>query len=193
MSTENTCSFKHTLGMFRGPSSPIMTQGLYCPHLTQVAPNCYSLRLSLLGRCAALNHEPLRCAGCTAGAPRGCSIPSAPLLNAGAMGGNQGDSSPAAWRVQWDCQLSGLRDLNQSVPAVRAESLHWLDWYQAQFGFQGLRIDAMGHVPAVRTRPETLNPGPLRIDAMGHVPAVCSRPETLDSGNMLTGAWRGPA
>ena len=57
--------------------------------------------------------------------------------------------------MQWDCQLSGLRDLNQSVPAVRAESLHWLDWYQAQFGFQGLRIDAMGHVPAVHTRPGT--------------------------------------
>ena len=74
------------------------------------------------------------------------------------MSSSQGDATPAAWRVQWDCQLSGLRDLNQSVPAVRAEALHWLDWYQAQFGFQGLRIDAMGHVPAVRGWPETLNP-----------------------------------
>ena len=70
-----------------------------------------------------------------------------------ATASNQGDAAPAAWRVQWDCQLSGLRDLNQSVPAVRAESLHWLQWYQAQFGFQGLRIDAMGHVPAVRSGP----------------------------------------
>ncbi|KAK9845225.1 hypothetical protein WJX81_000502 [Elliptochloris bilobata] len=77
-----------------------------------------------------------------------CSIPSVPILSPGASGPNQADASEASWRVQWDCQLAGLRDLDQSAPGVRAESLHWLDWYQAQFGFQGMRIDAMGHVNA---------------------------------------------
>ena len=30
------------------------------------------------------------------------------------------------------------------------ESRHWLAWYQDQFKFNGMRIDAMGHVPPVR-------------------------------------------
>jgi hypothetical protein len=61
-------------------------------------------------------------------------------------------AGPVNWRAQWECQLSGLRDLNQSMAAVGDESRHWLAWYQDQFKFQGMRIDAMGHVPPVRLR-----------------------------------------
>lgn len=61
-------------------------------------------------------------------------------------------AGPVNWRAQWECQLSGLRDLNQSMAAVGAESRHWLAWYQDQFKFQGMRVDAMGHVPPVRLR-----------------------------------------
>lgn len=68
----------------------------------------------------------------------------------GPIDGNQSSESGREWRVQWDCQLSGLPDLNQTNPAVRSQSLHWLQWYQQQFQFHGLRIDAMGHVPPVR-------------------------------------------
>lgn len=58
--------------------------------------------------------------------------------------------SAAEWRAQWECRLSGLPDLDQRDEAVQNETLHWLDWYFAQFHFDGMRVDAMGHVDPVR-------------------------------------------
>ena len=86
-----------------------------------------------------------------AGCSPTCDIPDAPTSPSGAA---KPARSAAEWRAQWECQLSGLPDLDQKDEAVQNETLHWLDWYFYQFRFDGMRVDAMGHVDPVR------GPGP---------------------------------
>ena len=58
-----------------------------------------------------------RTARCIAGCGPYCQIP----------------TTNPSYRQQWDCFLSGLPDLNQSLPFVRDQLANWIKWMLPQF------------------------------------------------------------
>ena len=55
------------------------------------------------------------------------------------------------------CRLSGLPDLNHTQPKVREALVNWTQWYMDTYSFEGVRIDAVGHIPPVRNGLEELH------------------------------------
>ncbi|EFN56269.1 hypothetical protein CHLNCDRAFT_30901, partial [Chlorella variabilis] len=47
---------------------------------------------------------------------------------------------------QWHCQLSGLPDLNQSIPYVREMFADYIQWILSQYSVHMLRLDAAGSI-----------------------------------------------
>ncbi|KAL4459197.1 hypothetical protein ABPG75_014062 [Micractinium tetrahymenae] len=52
----------------------------------------------------------------------------------------------ATLEQRWDCELSGLPDLNQSHPYVRQQLASWVKTMQGQLSIHLLRLDAAGNV-----------------------------------------------
>ncbi|CAL6085232.1 1 [Hexamita inflata] len=53
------------------------------------------------------------------------------------------------WNDQWqvqNCRLCNLPDLNQNNQFVHDELIHWAQWYQQKFNFDGFRIDTVRHI-----------------------------------------------
>lgn len=54
------------------------------------------------------------------------------------------------WNNQWqveNCRLADLPDLNQDHPWVRKYLQDWISWIVKKYGFDGIRIDTIPHVP----------------------------------------------
>lgn len=53
-------------------------------------------------------------------------------------------------RQNTDCRLSGLPDLNHTVPEVRETLINWVQSVFGTYAFSGARFDAVLHIPPVR-------------------------------------------
>jgi alpha-amylase len=64
-----------------------------------------------------------------------CALPYCDDCNVG--------GGPASADNLWNCRLSGLPDLNQTIPFVQQQLIQWAGYYVETFGFDGIRIDAV--------------------------------------------------
>ncbi|KAK9823507.1 hypothetical protein WJX72_003245 [[Myrmecia] bisecta] len=70
-----------------------------------------------------------------------------------------------------ECRLAGLPDLNQNNPFVRDKLKEWVQWLRGEYGFTGLRIDALANIDPAFAQEFTRSSG---LFALGELPTAAA-------------------
>ncbi|KAK9817284.1 hypothetical protein WJX72_012213 [[Myrmecia] bisecta] len=74
------------------------------------------------------------------------------------------------------CRLAGLPDLNQDNPFVRDKLKEWVQWLRGEYGFTGLRIDALANIDPQFAQEFTRSSG---LFALGELPTAAASVEKV--------------